>query len=99
MALELARCVPLIQVFDMPRSVAFYRDILGFSISAQSERGDEFDWALLERNAMMLMLNTAYERDRRPLSPDPARIAAHDDTSFFFDCPDPDAAYAYLRER
>ena len=26
-------------------------------------------------------------------------MAAHDDTALFFDCVDPDAAYAYLCER
>jgi catechol 2,3-dioxygenase-like lactoylglutathione lyase family enzyme len=98
-ALDLGGFVPLIQVFDMPRSVAFYRDILGFTVAAQSEPGDEFDWALLRRDQMLLMLNTAYERDSRPPAPDPARIAAHVDTAFFFDCPDPDAAYSHLRER
>jgi catechol 2,3-dioxygenase-like lactoylglutathione lyase family enzyme len=38
---------PLIQVFDMPTSVAFYRDILGFTVVNQSEPGDNFDWGML----------------------------------------------------
>jgi len=45
------------------------------------------------------MLNTAYEKDRRPPGPDPARIAAHDDTCLYFGCPDVDAAYVYLSGR
>ena len=96
MGLEIKGYVPLIQVFDMPRSVAFYRDILGFEVAAQSEPGDDFDWGLLEREGMVLMLNTAYEKDHRPAMPDPARVAAHDDTALFFDCPDPEAAFTYL---
>ncbi len=31
--------------------------------------------------------------------PDPARIAAHDDTAIYFGRPDVDAAYAHLRAR
>ncbi len=40
------------------------------------------------------MLNTAYEEDARPRAPDPARVAAHEDTAIYFSCPDVDAAYA-----
>jgi catechol 2,3-dioxygenase-like lactoylglutathione lyase family enzyme len=99
MALELLGFAPLVQVFDMPRSVAFYRDILGFEVVAQSEPGDNFDWGMLRRDGMVIMLNTAYERARRPDLPDPLRVAAHDDTALFFDCADPDAAYTYLCDR
>jgi hypothetical protein len=38
-----------------------------------------------------------YESDKRPASPDPARIASHDDTCLFFGCKDLDAAYQHLR--
>ena len=48
---------------------------------------------------MVLMLNTAYEQEHRPLEPDPTRTAAHSDTALFFDCPDPDAAYAYFQSK
>jgi catechol 2,3-dioxygenase-like lactoylglutathione lyase family enzyme len=99
MGLQLAGFVPLLQVFDMPSSVTFYTDILGFELVAQSEPGKNFDWATLRRDGMALMLNTAYEREHRPDLPDAARIAAHDDTALFFYCDDPDAAYTYLRDR
>lgn len=50
--------------------------------------------------AAELMLNTAYEFDgERPLPPDPARVAAHDDTSLYFRCADMDAAYEELRRK
>jgi glyoxylase I family protein len=45
------------------------------------------------------MLNTAYEADQRPASPDPARVAAHEDTCLYFGCEDLDAAYQYLCNR
>ena len=34
------------------------------------------------------MLNTMYEADDRPPAPDPARTAAHRDTTFYFGCAD-----------
>ena len=46
-----------------------------------------------------LMLNTAYGREERPSSPEPSRIAAHEDTTFYFQCQDVDAAYTHLRTK
>jgi catechol 2,3-dioxygenase-like lactoylglutathione lyase family enzyme len=88
---------PLIQVFDMPTSIAFYRDKLGFTVAATSQPGDDCDWALLKLDGAELMLNTAYEKQLRPATPDPARIAAHEDTALFFGCRDVDGAYAHLQ--
>ena len=42
------------------------------------------------------MLNTAYESDKRPAAPDPRRVAAHEDTSIYFGCPDVEAAFQHL---
>ena len=88
---------PLLQVYDMPTAVRFYRDVLGFAIVNQSHDGDEFDWCLLARNGAELMLNTMYERENRPAQPDPTRTSAHRDTGLFFACRDLDAAYEHLR--
>jgi len=88
---------PLLQVFDMPTAIRFYRDVLGFKVWATSGPGDNCDWAGLRLNGAELMLNTAYEADQRPPAPDPARVAAHDDTCLFFGCEDLDAAYKHLR--
>jgi glyoxylase I family protein len=101
MGIKVEGFAPLIQVFDMPRSVAFYRDILGFEVVTTSPpRGrDDFDWGLLRLDGVELMLNTAYETDDRPHTPDASRMAAHRDTAFFFGCRDVDAAYEYLRAK
>jgi catechol 2,3-dioxygenase-like lactoylglutathione lyase family enzyme len=99
MSLALESCTPLIEVFDMPTSVAFYRDLLGFEVVAQSQPGDQFDWGLLRLGMIELMLNTAYEAHERPPAPDPARVLAHRDTTLFFGCRDLDAAYAFVRAR
>jgi catechol 2,3-dioxygenase-like lactoylglutathione lyase family enzyme len=89
---------PLLQVFDMPTSLAFYRDVLGFEVvTTSTPREEHFDWALLRLSGVELMLNTAYEEDARPSAPDRARVAAHDDTCLYFGCPDVDTAYTHLQ--
>ena len=98
MTLKLEGLCPLLQVFDMPRSLAFYRDVLGFEVVASAPEGtDACEWAWLRHGSAELMLNTRYESDDRPAAPDPARVAAHDDTALYIGCRDVDAAYRYLR--
>lgn len=99
MPIKVEGLVPLIQVFDMPASVAFYRDVLGFEIVAQSAPGDDFDWGLLRLDGAELMLNTAYERDARPAAPDAIRLAAHQDMALFFAARDVDGIFEHLRQR
>ena len=98
MNIQLRGVLTLLQVFDMPTSVRFYRDVLGFEIvqTTTPRKGDQFDWGLLRLNDTELMLNTAYEEDSRPAASDPARIAAHRDTHLYFSCPDVDGAYRHL---
>lgn len=97
MSIEVREVRVLLQVFDMPTSVRFYRDVLGFEIVQTTKReGDQFDWGLLRLNNTDVMLNTAYEEDSRPAQPDPARIKAHRDTCLYFSCPDVDGAYRHL---
>ena len=99
MNIEVRGVCVLVQVFDMPTSIRFYRDILGFEVvqTTTPREGDQFDWGLLRLNDTEVMLNTAYEQEFRPAQPDPARIAAHGDTCLYFSCPDVDTAYRYLR--
>jgi glyoxylase I family protein len=96
MPIDVRGLCPLLQVFDMPTSITFYRDVLGFEVIEQSEAGDRFDWALLKLNEAELMLNTAYDMKERPEEPDPTRVAAHEDTGLFFNCGDVDDTYHYL---
>jgi catechol 2,3-dioxygenase-like lactoylglutathione lyase family enzyme len=97
MGIEVRWVCALLQVFDMPASIRFYRDVLGFEIVQTSAPGDHFDWCWLRLGGADLMLNTAYEDPDRPAAPEPARVAAHSDTGLFFGCPDVDATYAHLR--
>jgi glyoxylase I family protein len=98
MAIEIRGLAPLLQVYDMPAALKFYCEGLGFEmVATDGKPAPDLDWVLLRLNGFELMLNTAYERDHRPPAPDPARIAAHQDATVYFGCPDVDAAYAYLQ--
>ncbi len=103
MPIDFCGSCPLLQVFDMPASVEFYCDTLGFKVVSHSPAGPgggaDYGWVLLQRKGVELMLNTAYDRGERPSSPDPARVAAHDDVTIYFGCEDLDSAYAHLRSK
>jgi glyoxylase I family protein len=60
MGIEIRGMAPRLQVFDMPTSIAFYRDVPGFEVLAASKPGAEHrGWALLRRNGTELMPSTA----------------------------------------
>lgn len=63
---------PLIGVFDMPRSLAFYRDLLGFSVvsaspEVETKEGRFSHWMWLRFGKADIMLNTQYDSNERPL--------------------------------
>ena len=95
MAITIRELTPLLEVFDLPASIAFYRDVLGFELVS----GDESWWCMLKLGEATLMLNTAYEDYERPAVPEPARARGHADTSLYFSSPDPDEVYAHLRRK
>lgn len=99
MAIELGMLCPLLQVFDMPTSLNFYRDKLGFALVEHNAggEGDHVDWCLLRQGSAWLMLNTAYEAHNRPPAPDPAAIKAHGDVGLYIGAHDLDALYAQLQ--
>jgi len=97
MDLRLEGMCPLLEVFDMPTSIRFYRDVLGFEVIQSAPPGDDCDWCQLRLGDTELMLNTQYEKNARPPAPDSGRATAHGDISLFFGCSDLDAAYAHFR--
>jgi uncharacterized glyoxalase superfamily protein PhnB len=99
MTLGIGGFAPLLQVFDMPTSLAFYRDVLGFEVASEVPADDRCDWVMLTLRGSELMLNTADEAHERPAAPDPAPIAARSDVILYFDCEDVDRAFSDLRER
>lgn len=97
MKAEFFGVAPLLQVYDMPTAVRFYRDVLGFELVNASSDGEEFDWCLLARSGAEIMLNTMYEAEHRPPQPDAKRAAAHADTGLYFACRELYSAYEHLR--
>lgn len=99
--IDIRGMAPYLQVYDMPTSISFYRDKLGFEIVSQSqpELGDDCGWVLLKLNGIELMLNTIYEKPGRPITPDPVRAIGHSDVAIYFGCPDVDALYEHLRSK
>lgn len=99
--MNLSGLVPLIQVFDMPAALAFYRDGLGFEVEmaspeVETPEGHFSHWMMLKSGHARLMLNTAYDSGERPREPDPARAAAHGDTILYIGCEDVEAVSAEL---
>ena len=90
----------MVQVFDMPRSLRFYRDVLGFMVTGKSDPKsddpDDVNWVMMQLCDACVMLNTAYDPDDVPEAPDAGRWSGHPDTCLYFGCPDVDAAYQYL---
>jgi|SRR4051794_5235807 glyoxylase I family protein len=100
MAIDIRGMAPLLQVFDMPSSIEFYCNKLGFEVATTDGKPvPNNDWVLLRLQDVELMLNTAYESTNRPVAPVGPRIAAHGDTCLYFGCPDVDAAYRFLTEK
>ena len=48
--MEINGLTPLLQVLNMPRSLVFYRDILGFEVVRDSGNGDDSSWVWLRLN-------------------------------------------------
>ena len=99
MNIQVSGICALLQVFDMPTSLRFYRDVLGFEIVQASQAGEQPDWVWIRLQDAELMLNTAYEAGERPAAPDPTRVVSHADTGLYFDCPDVDEVYRYLQKQ
>ncbi len=72
--MELTHLCPLIQVFNMPRSLAFYRGVLGFEVISDSGNGDESSWVWLGRGEINLMLNDQHEPGHVPDAPPVERV-------------------------
>ena len=101
-AIKIQEGCTLMSVWDMPTTVQFYREQLGFEITQRSptyavEKGAElFHWCMMRSGDVTIMLNTEYEEGERP-----AERPHQDDqrfgTWFYYGCPDVDLAYAKLQ--
>ncbi len=99
MSIKLDYLTPLIQVFNMPRALAFYRDILGFQIVSDSGDGDDSSWVWIAKDGCHLMLNDQYEPGHVPDGPPSERTEWHSDTCLYLGCEDVDRVYEYLLDK
>src|SRR5438552_10049982 len=97
MPITASSITPLLQVFDMRKSVAWYCDVLGFELTQKHEPDGHLYWAMLKLGGAVLMLNSKYEDDQRPAAP--VRAPEHADVTLYFSCPDVDDAYEQVRAK
>lgn len=95
--IKIEHLTTLLQVFDMSRSLAFYRDLLGFEVVGDSGGGDSASWVWLRKDGLDLMLNDQYEPGSVPPECPAERILWHRDTCIYLGCRDVDEAYEFLR--
>ena len=84
--------VPLLAVTDIQRSLEFYRDRLGFTLTGQAENEGRLSWCSMVRGGSAIMLQQAEDEDG------PAKGRGRG-VSFYFVCEDADAIYAELTSR
>jgi glyoxylase I family protein len=95
MPITAGKVTPLIQVYDMRRSVAWYCDVVGFEIVQKHEPDGHLHWATLRFGDAVLMLNSKYEDDEQ-LEARSTHVEGHGDLTLYFDCPNVDEAYEQL---
>lgn len=90
--------VPLLNVRDVPRSVEFYTNILGFTVLSRSETDGRLTWARLGSGSVELMLNASESTSADEAGP--ARRAAagsFSDVVLYFEVSDVNALHARLK--
>jgi glyoxylase I family protein len=97
MVFQIESLTPLIQVFNIRRSLAFYREVMGFEVVCDSGDGDDSSWVWIRRNGFDLMLNDQYEPGSEPDSPPSERVRWHEDTCLYLGCRELDAAHEHLQ--
>lgn len=100
MAIDIQGLCSLLFVYDMPESIHFYCDLLGFEVVTHSPLlpSGSFHWSLLRKGGAELMLNTHYEsNDERPPVRGAEWLEGHGHMILYFGCPDVDGAYRELR--
>ena len=94
-AVQFTSVTPNLVVDDVQRSVAFYRDVLGFTVKQTVPAEQPFVFVWLERGAVPVFLN-----DRRTVEADiPAARAIRGGSGLFFVVTGVDALYEQVRER
>src|SRR5215467_6054168 len=85
--------VPLLAVTDIQRSVAFYRDRLGFALTGQADNEGKMFWCSMTRDGSAIMLQEADDDEDGPAGSRGRGV------SFYFVCEDADAIHAEFTSR
>jgi uncharacterized glyoxalase superfamily protein PhnB len=98
MPIQATTVTPLLEVYDMRRSVAFYCDAMGFEMVQKYEPDGHLYWAMLRLGGALIMLNARYEDDDPDRPATPPTTTLREDVTLYFACPDVDAAYQHARD-
>ena len=90
------QAVPFFGVTDMPSSVHFYVDGLGFRMTRQWTPEGELRWCWLELGEAAIMLQTFYREGQGPYTPDEKLGAG---VTISFQCRDALAIYHAAKDR
>ena len=88
-------CIPLLNVEDVPLSIEFYHDLLGFEIGNQDEFDGTVRWARIDVEGISLMLNQPDDAD----SSERRERGNYSDAVFYFDVEDAQQSHADCKER
>jgi catechol 2,3-dioxygenase-like lactoylglutathione lyase family enzyme len=91
---EVAEVSPLFIVQDVPRSLSFYRDRLGFEVTFQGPAADDIFFGIVRRGGAMIMF--------KDLGVDPLPNYGREPAlswDAYFEVPDPDALAAEFASR
>ena len=89
---RLSRLRPLLEVRDVEASIAFYTDVLGFTVTSSIGEAGERVWANLDKDDVMLMVNLMHTHDDE--DDDHGHDHSHEPTltgSIYFNVDDVDA--------
>jgi predicted enzyme related to lactoylglutathione lyase len=86
---RLQQLTPLLFVKDLPRSLAFYRDQLGFACTNHADAEGKTFWCRIERDGASLMLQQADGED-------PHTDRRGRGVTFYFICDDANAMHTEL---
>jgi len=92
--MSIVSLAPLLNVESVPRSIAFYRDHLGFQLMHEWEDQGRIRWASLETADVRLMLNEPHNC----LSDERRERGSYEETVFYFTVEDVDSLHKQLKE-
>lgn len=91
----LKKLTPNLMVEDVQQTIAFYQDVLGFSILTTVENGDEIGFAIVKRDEVELMFQSRSSLSENVPALTGSSIGASQ--TFYIEVSDIDQVYAQLK--